>query len=60
MVIEWEGRYGIPKYSMESIREFLVYVSRKYRETNPYLKGVSLTLDSYIPYMFEEVWRLIG
>ena len=36
---------------MEFIRGLLVYVSRTYRDMNPYLKGVHLTLDSWRPYI---------
>ena len=46
------------KARMESIRGFLVYFSRKYKDRNLYLKGVHLTLDSLIPYRDEEGWRL--
>ena len=44
---EQEGREGIPRDRMESIRILLVYVYRKYRDINPYLKGANLTLDSW-------------
>jgi hypothetical protein len=33
--------------NLESIRGFLVYVSRTYPEMVPYLKGIHLTLDSW-------------
>ena len=36
----------IPHKPLESIRGFLVYVSRTYPKTVPYLKGIHLTLDS--------------
>ena len=48
--MEREGRYGMYRASMESIRSFLVCVSRTYREITPYLKGVHLTMYSWIPY----------
>ena len=45
---------------MESIIGFLIYVSMKYRDANPYLKGIHLTLDSWIPYREEKVCKLQG
>ena len=56
--MEREGRYGITRERMESIRGFLVYVSRTYEETTPYLKGFHLTLDICKAYRDEEVWSL--
>ena len=44
---------------MESIRGFLVYVSRKYRDMTPYLKEIYLNMDSWIPYRDEEIRRFI-
>ena len=35
---------------MESIIGLLIYVTRKYRDMNTYLKGLHLTLDIWIPY----------
>jgi hypothetical protein len=37
----------IPHKPLESIRGFLVYVSRTYPKMTPYLKGIHLTLDSW-------------
>ena len=51
--MEREGIYGMPRARMESIIGFLVYVSRTYKETTPYLKGVHLTLDSWRTYRDE-------
>ena len=34
---------------MDSIKEFLVYVDRTYRDMNLYLKGLYLNLDIWIP-----------
>ena len=45
---------------MESIRGFLLYVSSTYRYMTPYMKGVYLTLDSWIPFRYEEGCRLRG
>ena len=33
---------------MESIIGFLIYVTRKYRDMNSYLKGLHLMLDSWM------------
>ena len=40
----------MPRARIYSIRGFLVYVSRKYKDMTPYLKGFHLTLDIWIPY----------
>ena len=50
----------MPRARVESIRGFLVYVSRTYKYMTPYLKGVCLNLDIWIPYRDEEGWRLRG
>jgi hypothetical protein len=42
-----ERRPKILHKKLESIRGFLVYVSRTYPEMVPYLKGIHLTLDSW-------------
>ena len=57
--MERGGIYGMYRVRMESIRGFLVYFPSTYRYMNLYLKGVYLTLDSWIPYRYEEGWRLI-
>ena len=58
--MEREGRYGMSRERMDSIRGFLVYVSSTYKYMTPYLKGVNLTLDSWIPFRDKERWRLRG
>ena len=45
---------------MDSIIGLLLYVSTTYRDMNPYLKELHLTLDSWRPYSDEEGWRLQG
>ena len=40
--MEMEDSEGMHLYRMESIRGFLIYVARKYRDMNPYLKGLFL------------------
>ena len=39
---------------LESIRGFLIYVTSKYRDMNPYSKGLHLTLDSWILFRDKE------
>ena len=51
--MEREGRYGMSRARMDSIRGFLVYVFRKYGYITPYLKGVNLTLEIWIPYRYD-------
>ena len=58
--MEKEGRDGMPRARMESIRGFLVYVYRTYSYMTPYLKGVHLNLYIWRPYMYEDGWRLRG
>ena len=41
-----EDSEGMHWARMESIRGFLIYVASKYRDMDPYLKGLHLTLDS--------------
>ena len=51
--MEREGRYGMSRARMDSIRGFLVYVFRKYGYITPYLKGFNLTLEIWIPYRYD-------
>ena len=55
-----EDSEGINRASMESIRRFLLYVKRIYRDMTTYFMGLSLTLDSWRPYIDEEGWGLWG
>ena len=41
----------------ESIIGFLIYISSKYRDMNPYFKGLHLKLDSWIPYRDKYGWQ---
>ena len=43
---------------LEKLRGFLVYLSRTYPSTTPYLKGLHLTLDSWRPNRDSEGWKL--
>ena len=45
-----EDSEGMHWARMESIIGFLIYFSMKYRDINPYLKGLHLILDSWIMY----------
>jgi hypothetical protein len=47
----------IPHKPLESIRGFLVYVSRTYPEITPYLKGIHLTLDSWRSGRAKSGWK---
>ena len=46
--------------SMESIIGLLIYIARKYRDMNPYLNRLPLTLDSWIICQDKEGWQLQG
>ena len=52
--MELKDSEGLHWNRMYSIKCFLIYVSRKYREMNHYLKGLRLTPDSWIPYNDKE------
>ena len=47
---------GLERANMESIRGFLVYVARTYRDMNPYIKGLHLNLDSCRPFRGNKGW----
>ena len=46
-----EDSEGVNWARMESIIGLLTYVVRKYRDMNPYLKGINLNLYIWIPYI---------
>ena len=52
--MDMEDSEGMHWARMESIRGFLLYVTRKYWDMTPYLKGLSLTLDSWRLYIDKE------
>ena len=56
--MDMEYSEGMHWDSMESIIGFLIYIARKYRYINPYLKGVHLMLDSWILYRDKYGWQL--
>ena len=58
--MESSEKDGMDNSKMESIRGLLVYMSRTYWDMNPYLKGLHLTLDSWIPLRDKEGWWIRG
>ena len=52
--MDLEDSEGMNWDRMKSIRGFLIYVASKYRDINPYLKGLHLTLDSWILFRDKE------
>ena len=52
--MDLEDSEGMHQARMESIRGLLLYVIITYRDMTPYLKGLSLTLDSWRPYIDKE------
>jgi hypothetical protein len=53
-----EERPKIKHKTLESIRGFLVYVTRTYLSMVPYLKGLHLTLDSWRPGRSKSGWKI--
>jgi hypothetical protein len=43
---------------LESIRDFLIYVSQNYSPIVPFLKGLHLTIDNWRPDQDSEGWKL--
>ena len=58
--IEDKEKWGLERANMESIRGFLVYMSRTYWDMNPYLEGLHLNLDSRRPFRDNEGWKIQG
>ena len=54
--MELEDSEGVHQARMESIKGFLMNVTSTNRDTTPYLKGLRLTLDIWIPYIDKEGW----
>ena len=48
--MDLEDSEGMHWARMKSIIGFLIYLARKYRYINPYLKGLNSMLDSWIMY----------
>ena len=53
-IMDLEDSEGLHRARMESIIWLLVYVDRTYRDMNPYLKGLCLTLDIWMRFREEE------
>ena len=51
---------NMDRKELESMRGFMIYCCRTYRNMNPYLKGVHLTIDSWRDYRDNEGWKLRG
>ena len=49
-----EGPDNMDRKELESMRGFMIYCCRTYRNMNPYLKGVHLTIDSWRDYRDNE------
>jgi hypothetical protein len=49
---------GIPYDDLERVRGFMVHMVRTYPSLNPYLKGVHLTLSSWLPDRDEDGWKI--
>ena len=43
---------------LERDREFLVHIVMTYRTTNPYLKGLHHSIDSWPPNRLEDGWKM--
>ena len=56
--MDMEDSEGMHWDRMESIIGSLICIVRKYRDMNPYLKGLHLMLDSCILYRYKEGWQL--
>lgn len=49
---------GMDRKKLESIRGFLIYISRTYPAMVPYLKGLHHTLDGWRPRRNDDGWKL--
>ena len=49
----------LPRKRLEQIRGFLVYVTRTYPASIPYMKGLHLTIDFWRPNRDEEGWKQV-
>jgi hypothetical protein len=50
---------GIPYEELEKVRGFMVHIVRTYSSLNPYLKGIHLTLCSWLPGRDANVWKTV-
>ena len=44
--------------TLESYREYLIYISRTYPSINSYLKGIHLSIDSWWPWRADDSWKM--
>ena len=58
--VDLEGSEGVNISRFDSIRGFLVYVTRTYRYINTYLKGIHLILGNWRPYRDDKIWLMRG
>jgi hypothetical protein len=49
---------GIPYDELEKVRGFMVHMVRSYPGMNPYLKGIHLTLCSWLPGRDKDGWKI--
>jgi hypothetical protein len=49
---------GTPYDELERVRGFMVHMVRMYPVLNPYLKGIQLTLCSWLPGQDEDGWKI--
>jgi hypothetical protein len=49
---------GLPYEELEKMRGFMVHMVRSYPSLNPYLKGIHLTLCSWLPGRDEDGWKI--
>ena len=52
--MEADRREGMYSSRMDSIKGFIVYMARTYRDTNPYLQCLNTTLDIWRPFRDKE------
>ncbi len=56
--VEMGSSKGIPYDELEKVRGFMVHMVRSYAGMNPYLKGVHLTLCSWMPGRDKAGWKM--
>jgi hypothetical protein len=56
--VERGSSKGIPYDELEKVRGFMVHMVRSYPGMNPYLKGIHLTLCSWMPGRDSDGWKI--
>jgi hypothetical protein len=56
--VERGASKGIPYDELERVRGFMVHMVRSYPALNPYLKGIHLTLCSWMPGRDKDGWKI--